>query len=177
MSRIGKYPVDIPQGVTCAIEGTGVRAKGPKGENFLGLSEYVDLSLEGSKIWVKPRNDQNPAWTHWGTYRALVQNLIQGVAQGFAVNREIQGVGCRAALQGNTLKLQLGYSHDIDFEIPEGVHIKCEKPTAIQVSGVDRQKVGQVAANIMAFRKPDVYKGKGIRREGRYVHRKEGKKK
>jgi large subunit ribosomal protein L6 len=177
MSRIGKYPVAVPSGVTVEIVDRIIKAKGKLGALELSLSDEVDAKLEEGKVWVTPRSETKRARTMWGTTRSLVNNMITGVATGFAKTLEINGVGYRAAVQGKTLQLQLGFSHDIAYPIPDGVTIKCDKPTVITISGADRQRVGQVAAEIRAFRKPEPYKGKGIKYESERVRRKEGKKK
>ena len=177
MSRVGQNPVVVPSGVTVDIAGRQVTAKGKLGELSLELVDDVELTREEDKLWVKPISDTPRARTMWGTSRSLLQNLVTGVDQGFDINLEVVGVGYRARVQDSDLVLQIGYSHDVTFPIPDGITIKCERPTMIAVSGPDRQQVGQVAANIRAFRKPEPYKGKGIRYVGEYVRRKEGKKK
>lgn len=177
MSRIGKTPVLLPDGVTVNVAGQEVTAKGKLGQLSVTLNEAVLAELDGNQVWVKPRDDSKRSQTMWGLSRTLVNNLVVGVSEGFKVNLEINGIGYRAAVQGNNLNLQLGYSHDINFPIPEGITVKCSRPTAIEISGTNRQKVGQVAAEVRAFRKPEPFKGKGIRYAGEYVRRKEGKKK
>ena len=177
MSRVGQNPVVVPSGVTVDIAGQVVTAKGKLGELSLQLVDEVELSRQEDRITVKPRGDSPRARTMWGTSRSLLQNMVTGVDEGFSVNLEIIGVGYRAQVQGGDLVLQLGFSHEVKFAIPKGITIKCERPTMIAVSGADRQKVGQVAANIRAYRKPEPYKGKGIRYVDEYVMRKEGKKK
>lgn len=177
MSRIGQQPVPVPQGVTVEFAGREVTAKGPKGELSMTLVDEVLASMEDDVIVVKPRDNSKRSRTMWGMQRTLVDNLLRGVSEGFLVELEIIGVGYRAAVQGRTLNLQMGYSHEINYPIPEGIEIKCERPTAVAVSGADRQRVGQVAAEIRSYRKPEPYKGKGIRYVGEYVFRKEGKKK
>ncbi len=177
MSRIGKNAVPLPDGVTVNVAGQQVTAKGKLGQLSITLNQAVLAELDGNQVWVKPRDDSKRSQTMWGLSRTLVSNMVTGVSEGFTVNLEINGVGYRAAVQGNNLNLQLGYSHDINFPIPEGITVKCTRPTAIEISGTDRQKVGQVAAEVRAFRKPEPYKGKGIRYVGEYVRRKEGKKK
>ena len=157
--------------------GREVTAKGPKGELSMTLVDEVLASMEDDVIVVKPRDNSKRSRTMWGMQRTLVDNLLRGVSEGFLVELEIIGVGYRAAVQGRTLNLQMGYSHEINYPIPEGIEIKCERPTAVAVSGADRQRVGQVAAEIRSYRKPEPYKGKGIRYVGEYVFRKEGKKK
>jgi len=178
MSRVGKYPVPVPQGVTVEIAGRQVTAKGKKGQLSLVLTDDVDVAREGDEIVVKPKSDSKRARTLWGTSRANLSNMIKGVADGFNKRLEIHGVGYRAAVEGSkTLVLQLGYSHEVRYPIPQGIEIKTPQPTVIEVSGADRQRVGQTAAVIRAFRKPEPYKGKGIRYTGEYIIRKEGKKK
>jgi len=177
VSRIGQQPVPVPQGVTVEFAGREVTAKGPKGELSMTLVDEVLASMEDDVIVVKPRDNSKRSRTMWGMQRTLVDNLLRGVSEGFLVELEIIGVGYRAAVQGRTLNLQMGYSHEINYPIPEGIEIKCERPTAVAVSGADRQRVGQVAAEIRSYRKPEPYKGKGIRYVGEYVFRKEGKKK
>ena len=177
MSRIGKHPVPVPQGVEVRIEGQQVTAKGKLGELQVHLVDEVTAELKDGEIWVRPRSDSKRARMMWGTSRSLVANAVRGVHEGFTISLEIVGVGYRAAVQGNTLVLQVGYSHEVVFPIPEGITIACPRPTLIEVSGRDRQKVGQVAANIRAIRPPEPYKGKGIRYQNELVRRKEGKKK
>lgn len=177
MSRIGKKPVEIPSGVTATIEGGELSVKGPKGTLALQLREEISYTVEGEGILVKPANDSKAARAFWGMQRTLVQNLVTGVTDGFTKVLEITGVGYRANVQGKNLKLQLGYSHDVDFAIPEGIEIKTPDNTTVEISGIDKQKVGQVAAEIRRWRKPEPYKGKGIKYRGEYIFRKEGKKK
>jgi large subunit ribosomal protein L6 len=177
MSRVGKNPVAIPEGVTLTMAGQTLTAKGKLGTLALAVSNEVATSVEDGKFWVKPRNDSKRARMLWGTTRALVSNMVAGVSKGFSVKLDINGVGYRAAVQGKNLVLQLGYSHDVTFPIPDDVKIVCEKPTAIAISGADKQRVGQVAAVLRAFRKPEPYKGKGIKYDFETVRRKEGKKK
>ena len=177
MSRIGKNPVTVPDGTNIEIVDQLVRAKGKMGERSVTLPREVEISQEDNLIWVKPRGESKRARAMWGPSQAILTNLVTGVSQGYSKTLEITGVGYRAAAQGNTLNLQLGYSHDINFLIPEGIEVKCENQTTIEVSGVDKQEVGQVAAVIRAFRKPEPYKGKGIRYRGEQILRKEGKKK
>jgi large subunit ribosomal protein L6 len=169
--------VPVPQDVTVEVSGQEMTASGPMGKLSMTLVEEVLASLENGEIVIKPRDNSKRSRTMWGMQRTLVDNLVRGVSQGFSVELEIIGVGYRAAVEGQTLNLQMGYSHEINYPIPEDIDIKCERPTAVSVSGMDRQKVGQVAAEIRAFRKPEPYKGKGIRYVGEYVFRKEGKKK
>ena len=177
MSRVGKNPVAVPSGVTVAVDGRLVTAKGKLGELKLNLGDQVTAKLQDGKLVCAPVNDTKKARMQWGTTRNLMRNMVQGVSQGFKRNLEINGVGYRAAVQGKMLQLQLGYSHDINYPIPEGIQIKCEKPTAISITGFDKQKVGQVAAEIRSYRGPEPYKGKGIKYEGEMILRKEGKKK
>ena len=177
MSRVGKKLVAVPSGVTANIEGQTVKVKGPKGALQVVLHGDVSAKLEGGGVRVDPRNDSQGARAMWGTYRALVAKVIEGVTKGYERKLEISGVGYRAALQGKNLQVQLGYSHDIVYPIPEGITIAVPKPTEIVVTGVDQQKVGHVAAEIRAFRKPEPYKGKGVKYAGEYIFRKEGKKK
>ena len=177
MSRVGKYPVTVPSGVTVQIAGGAITVKGKNGESKLDLTDDVDTSIEGNLVWVKPKNESKRSRQMWGTTRALINNMVKGCSDGFTENLEINGVGYRAAVQGKILQLQLGYSHDVDFPIPDDVSIKCEKPTAISITGRDKQRVGQVAAVIRAYRGPEPYKGKGIKYETETILRKEGKKK
>jgi len=177
MSRIGKKPVTIPSGVTASIDGNVLSVKGPKGTLTLGLSDQITYAVEDGTISVKPANDGKIARSHWGMQRTLVSNLVEGVTQGFTKVLEITGVGYRATAQGKVLKLQLGYSHDVNFDVPEGIEIKTPDNTTVEISGIDKQKVGQVAAEIRRWRKPEPYKGKGIKYRGEYIFRKEGKKK
>jgi len=177
MSRIGKKPVVLPNGVTASVQGKTVKVKGPKGELSVTLVEEVDASIGADGITVAPRKDMERADQMWGLSRTLVNNLVQGVTNGFSEKLEIQGVGYRAAVQGKNLNLQLGFSHDVAYPIPDGITIVAEKPTMLTVSGIDKQLVGQVAAEIRGYRPPEPYKGKGVRYAGEYVRRKEGKKK
>ena len=177
MSRVGKKPVPVPSGVTANVEGQTVKVKGPKGALQLVLHNDVVATLEQGAIKVDPRAETKRARALWGTSRTLVANLIAGVTKGFERRLEIAGVGYRAAVQGKNLQIALGYSHDVVYPIPEGITIAAPKPTEIVVTGIDRQKVGQVAAEIRDFRKPEPYKGKGIKYAGEYIFRKEGKKK
>jgi len=177
MSRVGKNPVAVPSGVTVAVDGRMVTAKGKLGELKLNLGDQVTAKLQDGKLVCAPVNDTKKARMQWGTTRNLMRNMVQGVSQGFKKNLEINGVGYRAAVQGKNLQLQMGYSHDVSYPIPEGITIKCEKPTAISITGHDKQKVGQVAAEIRSYRGPEPYKGKGIKYEGEMILRKEGKKK
>ncbi len=177
MSRVGRSPVAIPKGVTIAVSGRDVTAKGKVGQLSLTLAEGVSVEVADDQIVVKPRDMSKQGRMIWGLSRNLIKNMVNGVADGYKVDLEINGVGYRAAVQGNTLTLQLGFSHDIIFPIPEGIAIKCDKPTSVSVFGADRRLVGQVAANIRAMRKPEPYKGKGIKYAKEIVRRKEGKKK
>jgi large subunit ribosomal protein L6 len=177
MSRIGKKPVALPKGVTATVNGKTVKVKGPKGELQVTLVEEIDAKLGDDGITLTPREEMERARAMWGMSRTLVNNLVTGVTQGFTSKLEIQGVGYRAAVQGKNLNLQLGFSHDVSYPIPAGIAITAEKPTMLTVSGIDKQLVGQVAAEIRAYRKPEPYKGKGVRYADEYVRRKEGKKK
>ncbi len=177
MSRVGKIPVEVPSGVDVAINGRVVTAKGSRGQLAFEAAGDVTVALEDGKIVVRPVDDSKRARSMWGTARSRIQSMVTGVAEGFTKNLEINGVGYRAAVQGSTLNLQLGFSHDIAYPIPEGIAITCERPTAIAISGADKQKVGQVAADIRAYRPPEPYKGKGIKYSDEIVLRKEGKKK
>jgi large subunit ribosomal protein L6 len=177
MSRIGKKPVTVPAGVTAAIEGKTLSVKGPKGTLSISLADEVSYAVEDGSISVQPINQSKRARSFWGMQRTLVQNLITGVTEGYSKTLQITGVGYRANVQGKNLKLQLGYSHDVDFEIPEGITIATPDQTTVNISGIDKQKVGQVAAEIRRWRKPEPYKGKGIKYAGEYIFRKEGKKK
>jgi large subunit ribosomal protein L6 len=178
MSRIGKVPVTVPSGVTAEIAGGVLSVKGPKGTLTLTMREEISYTLEEGRILVRPANDSKQARAFWGMQRTLVSNLVTGVTEGYTKVLEINGVGYRANAQGpRKLKLQLGYSHDVDFDVPEGVEVKTPDNTTIEISGIDKQKVGQVAAEIRRWRKPEPYKGKGIKYRGEYIFRKEGKKK
>jgi large subunit ribosomal protein L6 len=177
MSRVGKYPVAVPQGVTVAVQGQTVKAKGKLGELTLVVHNDVEVKMENNAVKFTPRADSKAARTVWGTMRSLMNGMVKGVSEGFSVPLEINGVGYRAAVQGKVLQLQLGFSHEIKYPIPDGIAIKCEKPTSILVLGADKQKVGQVAAEIRALRPPEPYKGKGIKYETETIRRKEGKKK
>jgi large subunit ribosomal protein L6 len=176
MSRIGKRPVGLPKGVTAAVANGIVTVKGPKGELRLKLSADVDAAVADGGITISPRTSER-ARAMWGMQRTLVNNLVHGVTQGFSSKLEINGVGYRAAVQGKNLQLQLGFSHEVLYPIPQGIQIVCEKPTMIAITGIDKQLVGQVAAEIRGFRPPEPYKGKGVKYAGEYVRRKEGKKK
>ncbi|MDO8876977.1 MAG: 50S ribosomal protein L6 [Pseudolabrys sp.] len=177
MSRIGKKPVSIPSGVTASVDGQTVKVKGPKGALQLVVHDDVVVAMDKGMVTVDPRNDSKRARSMWGTYRTLVSNLFTGVTKGFEEKLEITGVGYRAAVQGKSLNLQLGFSHDVTFAIPEGIAIATPKPTEINITGIDKQTVGQVAAEIRGYRPPEPYKGKGVKYAGEYIFRKEGKKK
>jgi large subunit ribosomal protein L6 len=177
MSRIGKKPVPLPKGVTASVDGQTVKVKGPKGELSVTLVREVSAKVDEHGVTVTPDKSSERASQMWGLSRSLVNNLVTGVTAGFTQKLEIQGVGYRAAVQGKNLNLQLGFSHDVIYPIPAGITITSEKPTMISVSGTDKQLVGQVAAEIRGYRRPEPYKGKGVRYEGEYVRRKEGKKK
>ena len=177
MSRIGKKPVALPNGVTAVVDGQTVKVKGPKGELKVELPHDVEASIGADGVTVLAREGAERGRQMWGLGRTLVNNLVTGVTQGFTQKLEINGVGYRAAVQGKNLQLQLGFSHDVDYPIPQGISIVCEKPTSITVSGIDKQLVGQVAAEIRGYRPPEPYKGKGVKYAGEYILRKEGKKK
>jgi large subunit ribosomal protein L6 len=177
MSRIGKHPVPIPAGVEVQLSGETLTAKGQLGTLSLAVSDEVTATIADGAVAIAPKSESKRARAMWGTTRALVNNMVTGVATGFTRNLEINGVGYRAAVQGSTLNLQLGYSHDIAFPIPQDVRITCERPTAIRITGADRQRVGQVAAEIRGYRPPEPYKGKGIKYTDETIRRKEGKKK
>ena len=177
MSRTGKKPVAIPAGVTASVEGGVISVSGPKGALTLPMVDEVTYALEDGSLSIKPANETKRARSFWGMQRTLIQNLVTGVTVGFSKTLEITGVGYRANSQGRKLKLQLGYSHDVDLEVPEGLEVKTPDQTTIEISGIDAQKVGQFAAEIRRWRKPEPYKGKGIKYRGEYIFRKEGKKK
>ncbi len=177
MSRVGKNPVTVPEGVELSVEQTLIHAKGKLGQLSAPVNDLVQTEQKDGQFWVRPANDTKEARSMWGTTRAIVQNMVTGVSVGFKKELELVGVGYRAQVQGKTLNLQLGYSHDINYPIPEGLTIQCSKPTAISISGADKQQVGQVAAEIRGFRPPEPYKGKGIKYAGEQILRKEGKKK
>ena len=177
MSRIGKKPVAVPQGVTASVEGQKVKVKGPKGALEVVLHDDVTPKMEAGAVVVAPRSETKRARAMWGLSRSLVNNLVTGVTKGFEQRLEITGVGYRAAVQGKKLQLSLGFSHEVKYAIPEDIAIVTPRPTEVVVSGIDRQKVGQVAAEIRGFRPPEPYKGKGVRYAGEYIFRKEGKKK
>src|ERR1700678_2351502 len=177
MSRIGKKAVTIPSGVTATVEGQLVKMKGPKGSLQFLVPVEIEVKLDKGTVKVDPRSDTKRALSMWGTSRTLVANLVGGVTKGYESKLEITGVGYRAAVQGKNLQIALGYSHDVVFAIPDGITIATPKPTEVVVSGIDKQKVGQVAAEIRGFRPPEPYKGKGVKYAGEYIFRKEGKKK
>ena len=177
MSRTGKKPVAVPAGVTASIADGELSVKGPKGTLTLPLADEVTYSIEDGSIAVKPANDSKRARAFWGMQRTLIANLITGVTEGYSKKLLITGVGYRADAKGKVLNLKLGYSHDVDFDVPEGIEIKTPDNTTVEISGIDKQKVGQVAAEIRRWRKPEPYKGKGIKYAGEFIFRKEGKKK
>ena len=177
MSRIGKKSISVPQGVTVSVEGQTVKAKGPKGELAFVVNDLCTVALEDSALSVTPVNDSKPARSMWGMNRTRLSNMLDGVANEFTKSLELVGVGYRAQMKGSSLNLALGYSHDIDFPVPDGIKIQTPKQTEIVVSGIDKQKVGQTAAEIRAFRPPEPYKGKGVKYTDEYIFRKEGKKK
>ncbi|MBN8815325.1 MAG: 50S ribosomal protein L6 [Sphingomonas sp.] len=177
MSRIGKKPVAIPSGVTATVEGGVLSMKGPKGTLSMPMADEVKWDVQADSIGVTPANDTKRARAFWGMQRTLVQNLVTGVTTGFSKKLLITGVGYRASSQGKKLKLQLGYSHDVDIDVPEGLTVATPDQTTVEISGADKQKVGQLAAEIRRWRKPEPYKGKGIKYDGEYIFRKEGKKK
>jgi large subunit ribosomal protein L6 len=177
MSRVGKNPVIIPQEVECYLNGSTLSAKGKKGTLSMTISSNVIVCIEDGKVSVKPSSHSKQSRMMWGTTRRLVSNLVQGVSAGFVKRLEINGVGYRASVQGETLVLQLGFSHDVNYSIPADIQIVAEKPTSLTISGVSRQRVGQVAAEIRSYRGPEPYKGKGVKYEGEFILRKEGKKK
>ncbi|NNK77419.1 MAG: 50S ribosomal protein L6 [Litoreibacter sp.] len=177
MSRIGKRPVELPSGVTASVSGQTVEVKGPKGVRSFTATDDVNITVNDNVVSIEPRGKSKRARQQWGMSRTMVGNLVTGVTDGFKKELEINGVGYRAQMTGNSLKLNLGLSHDVDFPIPEGVTVTAPKPTQIIIEGIDQQLVGQVAANIRAWRKPEPYKGKGIKYKDEYIFRKEGKKK
>jgi large subunit ribosomal protein L6 len=177
MSRIGKKPVQLPKGVIASVDGQTVKVKGPKGELKVTLVDDVLIELTDAGVVVSPRPDHERARAMWGLSRTLVNNLVIGVTEGFTERLDINGVGYRAAVQGKNLNLQLGFSHDVVYPIPAGINIVAEKPTSITISGIDKQLVGQVAAEIRAWRSPEPYKGKGVKYASETIRRKEGKKK
>ena len=177
MSRVGKYPVPVPAGVQVALQGRTPVAKGKNGALKLDLTDDVEVEVESNQVAVKPRRDDRRSRTMWGTTRSLINGMVTGVSTGFTRSMEITGTGYRAAVQGKDLVLALGFSHEVRYPIPPGISIVCERPTAIKVSGADKQRVGQVAAEIRAYRGPEPYKGKGVRYDNEVILRKEGKKK
>ena len=177
MSRIGKKPVAVPAGVTATMGEGQLVVKGPKGTLAMPMFDSIEYSLDGDQIAVKPKDDSRQARSFWGMSRTMASNLVVGVTEGFTKTLLITGVGYRAALAGKQLKLQLGYSHDVMYDIPDGITIKTPDVTTVEISGADKQKVGQVAAEIRRWRKPEPYKGKGIKYKGEFIFRKEGKKK
>lgn len=177
MSRIGKKPVDLPSGVTATVSGQTVEIKGPKGVRTFKATDDVTLAMEENAVSVTPRGSSKRAKQQWGMSRTQIANCVLGVTEGFKKELEINGVGYRASMQGNTLKLALGYSHDVLFEVPTGITVTAPKPTEIIVEGIDQQQVGEVAAKIREWRKPEPYKGKGIKYKDEYIFRKEGKSK
>ncbi len=177
MSRVGKKPVPVPAGVTAKVDGQHVSVKGAKGELHFTVPENVAVEMRDGAIAVDPRSDDKPAQAMWGMARAMIANIVTGVTKGFERKLEITGVGYKAAVQGKKLQLSLGYSHDIDFPIPEGIAIVAARPTELLISGIDKRQVGQVAAEIRSFRPPEPYKGKGVKYSDEFIFRKEGKKK
>jgi large subunit ribosomal protein L6 len=177
MSRVGKNPVVVPQGVTVDLKGQALKVKGKKGELSLVVHDDVEVAKDGDKLTFKPRYETRRARMQWGTARNLAHNMVRGVSDGFSVNLEINGVGYRAQADAKNLKLQLGFSHDVEVPIPAGIQIKATRPTEIEISGADRQRVGQLAAEIRSLRPPEPYKGKGIKYSTETIRRKEGKKK
>ena len=177
MSRIGKKPVEVPSNVTATIDGQSVAIKGPKGELSFVVNDEVLVKMTDDGIVVDPRDESKDARSKWGMSRTMIQNLVTGVTEGFEKKLEINGVGYRAAMQGSNLQLALGFSHDVIYKVPDGIQIACPKPTEIVVTGIDKQKVGQVASEIRGWRPPEPYKGKGVKYADEYIFRKEGKKK
>ncbi|TVR06316.1 MAG: 50S ribosomal protein L6 [Salinarimonadaceae bacterium] len=177
MSRVGKKPVAVPSGVTATVDGQSVKMKGAKGELSFDVPAEVAVAFDDGSVSVTPRDQTKIARSKWGLSRAMIQSIADGVSKGFEKKLEITGVGYRAAVQGKVLKLSLGYSHDVDFEIPADIQITTPRPTEIVVTGVDKQRVGQIAAEIREWRPPEPYKGKGVRYAGEFIFRKEGKKK
>lgn len=177
MSRVGKNPVVLPSGVTANLQGQVLKIKGPKGELSLTVHENIETKIEGSEVKVAPKNEERQTRALWATMQRRIANMVIGVNTGYEKNLEIEGVGYRSNLQGKVLVLQLGFSHDIKYNIPEGITIAVEKQTAIKITGNDKEQVGQVAAEIRGYKPPEPYKGKGIRYVGEYIIRKEGKKK
>lgn len=177
MSRIGKKAVPVPKGVTASVAGQTVTAKGPKGQLAVAIDDKIGVSMADGSIAVEPVDQSNEARAMWGMSRTLIQNVLTGVTAGFEQKLEINGVGYRAQAQGKNLNLALGYSHDVVYAVPEGIQVQTPKPTEIVISGIDKQKVGQVAAEIRRWRPPEPYKGKGVKYAGEFIFRKEGKKK
>jgi large subunit ribosomal protein L6 len=177
MSRVGKYPVTIPSGVTVTMAGKVVSVKGKLGELKLDTTDDVETSVDDGKVWVKVKNESKRARSQWGTTRATLNNMLRGVSQGYKKTLDITGVGFKAAAQGKKLNLSLGFSHDVVYDVPAGIEVKTPTPVQIEISGSDRQKVGQVAAEIRGYKPPEPYKGKGIKYSDEFVLRKEGKKK
>ncbi|MFO1082782.1 MAG: 50S ribosomal protein L6 [Reyranellaceae bacterium] len=177
MSRVGKHPVVIPQGVTVDLTGQHLKAKGKRGELEFTVHDDVSVVRDGDKLVFQPRTESRRARMQWGTARNLASNLVKGVSDGFTINLEINGVGYRAQADAKVLKMQLGFSHDVEIPIPAGIQIKAVKPTEVEISGADRQRVGQIAAEIRSLRPPEPYKGKGIKYSTETIRRKEGKKK
>ena len=177
MSRVGKSPINIPAGVECNLAGGAFSAKGKNGQLSMPVSADVSVEIKDGKVTVQPKEGVKSAKLMWGTTQRLISNIVAGVSEGFSKRLEINGVGYRAQMQGNKLVLQLGFSHDVEVEVPDDLKVVCEKPTSILISGADRQKVGEFAANIRNYRRPEPYKGKGIKYEGEFILRKEGKKK
>jgi large subunit ribosomal protein L6 len=177
MSRVGKYPVEIPAGVQVGVAAGVLSAKGKLGELKLPLSDHIEATVHGNHVSIQPRDASAPARMMWGTTRALVANMVKGVSVGYAKSMEITGTGFRAAVTGGKLVLNLGFSHDVVYPVPDGIKITCEKPTAIKVEGMDKRQVGQVAAEIRSYRPPEPYKGKGVKFTTETIRRKEGKKK
>ncbi len=177
MSRVGKYPVSIPSGVTVTMAGKVVTVKGKLGELMLDTKDDVETSVAEGKVWVKAKGESKRARAQWGTIRATINNMVKGVSQGYKKTLDINGVGFKAAAQGKKLNLSLGFSHDVIYDVPPGIEVKTPAPTQIEISGADRQRVGQVAAEIRGYKPPEPYKGKGIKYSDEFVLRKEGKKK
>jgi large subunit ribosomal protein L6 len=177
MSRVGKNPVEVPSGVTVEVANDHIKAKGKLGELSLALTDEVDVKLEDGKVTVTPRSSSKRSRSMWGTTRNQISNIVNGVNEGFKVNLEINGVGYRAAVEGKVLVLSLGYSHPVNYPIPEGITVTCERPTAISIHGADKQVVGQIASEVRGYRPPEPFKGKGVKYATETVRRKEGKKK
>ncbi|AQT47505.1 MULTISPECIES: 50S ribosomal protein L6 [Bartonella] len=177
MSRIGKKPIHVPAGITASVDGQAIKVKGPKGELSFVADDEVHLKLEDNVVHVTPRDQTKEARSKWGMSRSMIENIIEGVKSGFEKKLEINGVGYRAAMQGKNVQLSLGFSHDVVYHVPEGITVAVPKPTEILVSGIDKQKVGQVAAEIREYRGPEPYKGKGVKYANERIVRKEGKKK